>query len=259
MSDWLHSLPVGWLMVMVFGAAYLIAGIIHRVVLAIAAGERGRAFPSVSVAVLGPLGILFGLLVAFLAAQVWSDGDQAHRAVNREASALRSVVLLATAFPGESEARLRALVRRQIQDAVTQEWPDMARRRADMTAIPPPMAEALKVALLLTPSSHGQETAQREIVASLHDALDARRQRIIVSGAAVNWVKWSGLILQAIGILIAMAIIHSENRVAAGVALGLFATAAAVCIVLIAAHNRPFIGQLSIGPQPLLQVMPPPS
>jgi hypothetical protein len=38
--------------------------------------------------------------------------------------------------------------------------------------------------------------------------------------------------------------------------MGLFATGVGASVVLILAHDRPFIGQLSIGPDPLLQVMP---
>jgi len=34
------------------------------------------------------------------------------------------------------------------------------------------------------------------------------------------------------------------------------ATGVAASVLLIAAHDRPFIGQISIGPEPLLQIMP---
>jgi Protein of unknown function (DUF4239) len=71
---------------------------------------------------LPPLAIVFALLVGFLAVQVWSDADRANAAVNREASALRAVVLLATGFPAEIQSQIRELVRRQIQDAEWQ-WP----------------------------------------------------------------------------------------------------------------------------------------
>jgi hypothetical protein len=59
---------------------------------------------------LPPLGIIFGLFVGFTAAQVWSDADRANAAVDREASALKSVVVLAATFPEESETRLRGLL-----------------------------------------------------------------------------------------------------------------------------------------------------
>src|SRR5262245_7838235 len=126
MTDWLHTLPVGWMSLVVFAATYLVAGGIYWLVFTLAVGERARAFKAISPGMLPPLGIIFGLLVAFIAAQVWGDFDRANAAVNREASALRAVVLLAASFPGEPETQLRALVRRQIEDAVTQEWPAMA-------------------------------------------------------------------------------------------------------------------------------------
>jgi len=53
-----------------------------------------------------------------------------------------------------------------------------------------------------------------------------------------------------------IALSHGDKRAAALVAIGLFATGAAACYLLIGAYDRPFTGQLSIRPDPLLQVMP---
>jgi hypothetical protein len=254
MSDWIHTFPVGWMAVVVFGGTYLGAAAIYSLVMALAVGERARAFKGVSPGLLPPLGIIFGLLVAFVASQVWGDVDRATAAVNREASALRAVVLLSGSFPGEAEGRLRGLIRGHIQEARTVEWPAMARRHATLAMIPTPLAEALQTALTLSTHGEGQVAAQREIVAALLNALDARRQRILVSQSEVNWVKWIGLIIQAVCTLTAIAMVHSDNRVTAGLAIGLFSTAVAVCILLIAAHDRPFTGQLSVRPGVHLQV-----
>jgi len=256
MIDWLHNLPLGWMALAVFVVTYLVAAGIYWLVMALAVGERARAFKAISPGMLPPLGIIFGLLVAFIAAQVWGDLDRAHAAVNREASALRAIVLLATSFPGEPETRLRALVHRQIEDAVTQEWPAMARRRATLTMTPAPLAEALQVSLALTPRGDGQVAAQREILAAMQNAFDARRQRILVSQSTVNWVKWTALLVQAVCTLLAIAMVHSDNRAGAAFAMGLFATGVAVSVVLISSHDRPFTGELSVGPDVLLQVLP---
>jgi membrane protein YdbS with pleckstrin-like domain len=102
----------------------------------------------------------------------------------------------------------------------------------------------------------GQEIAQREIVSSLETALDARRHRILVSRAEVNMVKWSCLLLQAVCALVAIAFVHCDDPLAGLVSLALFATGVAASILLIAAHDRPFTGQISISPQPLLQILP---
>ncbi len=256
MSEWLYHLPVLWMALVVFTTTYLVTGGIYAIVVALAVGERARAFKAMSAGMLPPLGIVFGLFVAFVAAQVWTDIDRANAALNREASALSAVVFLVGSFPGEPETHMRALIRRHIQEAVTEEWPMMARHTATLRITPHALAEALQLTLALTPRSEGQMTAQREIATALENALDARRQRIIVSGSKVNWVKWTCLLLQAICTLLAIAMVHSDNRVTSAIAMAIFATGVAVSVLLIATHNQPFGGEISVGPGLLLQVMP---
>ena len=256
MSDWLLNLPVLWMGATILGAIYTVAAGLYVLVTALAVGERARAFKAISPGMLPPLAIIFALLVAFLASQVWNDADRASIAVNREASALRAVVLLAAEFPGEPEARLRDLIRLYIQDAVSQEWPAMARRNATLTIAPPRLTEALRLTLSLDSRSNGQVAAQREMVVSIENALEARRQRIILSGSSINWVKWTVLLVQAGLTLITIALIHSDNRAANRIIMTIFATGVGVAVVMIASHSRPFTGELSVRPFVLLQVMP---
>src|SRR5262249_23460502 len=91
---------------------------------------------------------------------------------------------------------------------------------------------------------------------SLGLRLHWRRQRILVSQSQVNLVKWSALFLQAICALVTTAVVHSDNRLSSTIALRLFATGVAASMLLILAHDRPFTGEISIKPDPLLQVMP---
>jgi hypothetical protein len=256
MIDWLHGLPLGWLVVVVFGVTYLVAATIAWVVLRLAVGERARAFKALSPGLLPPLGIVFGLVVGFLAVQVWNDVGQAQTAVNREASALRSVVLLGASFPGAPQATMRTLVRRHIKEAVNEEWPAMADQHATLTVVPASLAEALHLALALEPHSEGQKVAQTQTVAALETALDARRERIIVSESRVNWAKWTGVVLLASLTLLAIAFVHSENWATTAIAMGIFASAVAVCLLMIASQDRPFAGPFAVKPDALIQVMP---
>ena len=253
----MYNLPVVWMAVVVFTATYVVTGCLYALVMAAAKRERARAFKAMSPGMLPPLGIIYGLFVAFLASQAWSDFDRAQAAVIREASALRAVVLLIESFPGEPEARMKSLIRRQIDEAVTHEWPAMSQHRATLTMVPVALVEALQLTFALESRTAGQVAAQREIVVALENALDARRQRIIVSESTVNWVKWTSVLLQALCALVAIALVHSDNRTAAAISMGIFATGIAVSIVLIASHSGPFSGEISVGPDLLLQVMPP--
>ena len=63
-----------------------------------------------------------------------------------EASAPRSAVILSDELPQDLGARMRALIRRQIQTAVDEEWP-VQEQRASLTAIPTAMADALDLAV----------------------------------------------------------------------------------------------------------------
>ena len=91
MFEWLFHWPVVWMALVIFAGTYLIAAAIYW-------GTTRLGFTGgkvVEPGMLSPLGVVFGLLVVFTAAQVWGDLDRASNAVAAEASALRAVVLLA--------------------------------------------------------------------------------------------------------------------------------------------------------------------
>src|SRR6516162_464895 len=218
MGDWLLNLPIPWMALVIFAAVYLVTAAIYLTVIRLAVGDRARAFKALSPGMLPPLGIIFGLLVGFVAVQVWNDFDRAKIAVASEASALRGVGLLAESFPEEQRSQLRALINRHIQEAVQQEWPAMAEQRATLATLPQALAQCLEVTLNLKPADEGQATAQREIVNFLGKAADARRQRIIISQSSVSSVKCAA-------------------------------------VLLIATYTRPFTGDISVGPDLLQQVI----
>ena len=172
-------------------------------------------------------------------------------AVATEASALRAVVLLAGTFP-ENSNRIYALINRYIEKAVNEGWPAMAqqRRLSDFTH----QIEALDAVLAIKPADDSQQIAQSEMVKALQTALDARRQRIVVSEFGLGKVKWAAILLQALCTLIVIAMVHSDNRLACAIALTVFATGVALSLLLIAATADHFTGDI-VGPELLKQVI----
>ena len=110
---------------------------------------------------LPPLGIIFGLLVGFIAFHIWADFDRAKVAVANEASALRSAVLLAGNLSPEVEAQVRSLIARHIEKCLSEDWPAMAEQHATLTTPPAALIEALQRVLAFAPANDGQRTAQR--------------------------------------------------------------------------------------------------
>jgi hypothetical protein len=254
--DWLLNLPIVPLSLVILSVVWIGTAIIYAIVTRLAVGDRLRAFKAISPGMLPPLAVIFALLVGFLAAQVWSDADRANTVVNREASALRSAAIVGAQFPAEVEHRLRALLRQHIQTAVQEEWPAMARHGVTLTIVPAAMAQALKLALDFEPRTPGQGIAQRELVTAIQTVLDARRQRIALSASTVDAIKWSALLAQVALMLVAIAMVHCDNRAANRIILFIFATGAAASLILIAAYSRPFSGAIEVRPTLLQQVMP---
>jgi hypothetical protein len=135
---------------------------------------------------------------------------------------------------------------------VNQEWPEMAHQQATLSPLPTALIEALHEALALKHADDSQRTAQPEMVRALHTALDARRQRIVISESSVGAVKWAAILLQGLCTLVAIAMVHSDNRLTCAITLTLFATGIALSVLLIAAYSRPFT---SVGPELLKQVI----
>jgi hypothetical protein len=54
--------------------------------------------------------------------------------------------------------------------------------------------------------------------------------------------------------LVAIAMVHADNRRACAITLTLFATGVALSVLLIAAYSRPF-GEISVTPELLKQVI----
>ncbi len=133
MSDWLHELPVPVMALVIFGFTYLLTWAIQACVAALAARGLDKSFKAISVGMLPSLGIIFGLFVAFTAAQVWSDNDRASAAISREASALRSILVFDASFPSEPQAGLNDLVRDYVRQTADVEWPMMAHQRRRST------------------------------------------------------------------------------------------------------------------------------
>ena len=99
--------------------------------------------------------------------------------------------------------------------------------------------------------------AQSEMVEAIRTALDARRHRIVISESTVGRVKWAGILLMGLFTLVAIAMVHSDNRRACAIALMLFTTGIALSVLMISAYSRPYsAGGYFVAPELLKQVIP---
>jgi hypothetical protein len=137
------------------------------------------------------------------------------------------------------------------------EWPAMARGQASLQSIAVGLADALTAVLSFTPVQANQQVAREHAVVSIERALDARRNRIRLSQAGIAPIQWLVIIVLAVLILITLAMVLLENRLAMAITTFIYSTAIAVCLVLLMVYDRPFgVGGFVIQPTVLRDIMP---
>jgi len=121
---------------------------------------------------LTPLGVLLGLLLAFLASRVWTNFDRAREYVGQEVGALRETVLLADALPQEVGTSVRDAIRRHLDFIESEEWPAMARRGGAslQQSVAVGLREALTAVLAFVPMQANQRLAQERAVIAIERA-----------------------------------------------------------------------------------------
>jgi hypothetical protein len=242
---------------LIFLVLYLVAALVLGVLLLARRYGHLSSLGPLSPGLLPPMGLIFGLLVGFLVADVLDDHGQAVDAVSQEASALRDADLLSAAFPAQ-QGEVRALLRDQIDHYATDEWPLMSRGEATLAVAPPGLIRVQAIALDVPVRTDGQRVAQDRLVTAVERALESRRARLALSGSVIDPLRLTALFLVAAVTIVATGLNQSEKPRLATLSMALLATAMALATTLLCAQAAPFAGYFAIPPDLLLQVRPTP-
>ena len=254
---WIEAQSTPIIALLVLSGCYLLTAAIICLVAPLSRRAVAQDLRAVAPVTLTPLGVILGLLLAFLASRVWTNLDRAGEYVGQEAGALRETVLLADSLPQEVRTNVRQAVRKHLHFIESEEWPAMARQQLTLHSIPVGLAEALTAVLSFAPTQANQQLAQERAVVAIEHAFEARRNRVRLSQAEIAPIQWVVIVVLAVLILVTIALIHIASRLAMLITMLIFSTATAVCLVLLMVYDRPFgPGGFVIQPTVLRDVMP---
>jgi hypothetical protein len=257
MLFWIESQSTSVIALIAFGGAYLLATIIFCVAAFLSRLRIAKELELVTPGILSPLGAILGILFAFLALRVWTNLDHAEEYVGHEISALREISMLANSLPPDIKARVREAIGRHLEVVVSEEWPAMAEGRVSLRAYPPHLEEAMNAVLSFAPVGTNQELAQNRALVAIEDAVEFRRYRVGLSRAEIAPIQWTVIAVLSGMILITIAVIHINRKLAMAIALFVFSTAVAVCFVLLLVYDRPFgSGGFTLLPTAYGEAMP---
>jgi hypothetical protein len=111
--------------------------------------------------------------------------------------------------------------------------------------------------LSFAPVGASQQLTQNRALIAVEDAIEFRRYRVNLSRAEIAPVQWAVIVVLSGLILITLAAIHINARLAMAIAMFVFSTAVAMCLVLLMVYDRPFgLGGFTLPPTAYREAMP---
>jgi Protein of unknown function (DUF4239) len=237
---WLETQETLVIVLIVFAFCYLLAALILVGLAILSRSPIAGALHVTTPAMLTPLAVIFGLVIAFLATRVWGNLDHAQAYVVEEASGIREAVLISSVLPSDTRDALREEIGNYLHFVDLVDWPAMLRGQEGLHQTPSGLPEALTILLSFVPQQPGQQLAQSHAVAAIEQVLQARRKRILLSEAVISLPQWMVIIVLDALVLFTIGTVHAGRYTTAAVNMAIFSTAVASCVVLLMINDRPF-------------------
>lgn len=248
-----HQLPLSAMLAVILAMAiavcWLLIGFV-RLLIPCLGYELHEPLP-IRDSVIGACAGLFALIVAFSAAGIWNDAVSARNAVQREADALENAMALSASLPPESQTVLGNHLRAYLRNVIAVDWPAMARSMPVDDPVFDQSETYLLAALGLLAqqqSSAAGVTASTPLLNQLLEIRHARLARIAASNSGITWAQWLAMWLISTATLLAILVCNNHAFRMQIVAGHLYVLVVSAAYFVILAHDRPFIGQISIQP-----------
>ena len=204
--------------------------------------------------IINACGALFALIVAFSAVGIWNDAVSARTAVQREADAVETALALSAGLPEETRSELSMGLQDYLRDVVAIDWPAMARSTPLTDAVFDQSERHLLGAIHLV-SRLNTAAAYSPLLNQLLEVRHARLARLAASVAGVTWAQWFAMWLISTTTLLAIIISNSHAFRMQIVAAHLYVLVVSAAYFVILAHDRPFVGRISLQPTALQSLL----
>jgi hypothetical protein len=194
------------------------------------------------------LGVIYGVLLAFVVFVVWTHFDTARIAVESEADCTGDLYRMAYGFPADAQGQIRRDLYYYVQSVINDEWPAMASGHSS------PATERALDRLWVTysamdPATNREVTLYQESISRLNDLSNSRRERIIASRSGVPSLMWFTLIFGGLATIVFTYFFGAENGRAQAGMIVLLTALIALVLFLICALDYPFRGDMAISPR----------
>ena len=200
------------------------------------------------------LGVAYAVLLAFVVIAVWQDYKTAQTTAESEANELAGVYFLASQLPEPQRTNVQDLARMYARVVVEEEWPMMERGQTSPRA--DSLLRQLRLKLLqFDPRTKGEQVLYERGLTDLHNAIDARRSRLLEVREGIPNLLWVVLVVGGVITVSFTYLFGLKSNVAH--ALIVAALTLVICGILftIAEFNNSFSGPVEIQPEAFREVL----
>ncbi len=185
------------------------------------------------------IGVVFALILAFVAVAIWQNYDKIDDDVSKEANALHNMYRNLEAYPEPISTQSKLLIRQYVQVVITDEWPKLANARQDEKAHR--LLNRIKSLILtFTPQNYGELVLHQETVRQLSEYSGLRHDRI--NGGKPNLTPpiWLTLIGGTVLYLLYLCFFDLPDGKHHAVMIGSLAAFLGLVYYLLIIYNYPF-------------------
>jgi hypothetical protein len=249
--DWIYSNPT-WLWGTVVVALFIGIScggllIFHRLV---HVGLR-RAHNDLAGFTFAIVGVLYAVLLAFIAIATWESFSRASDIVENESDYAGGMYLDTAGLPDAKGQEIRDALAKYVNVVVKVEWP------IQQKGVTPdqgwaPLRDLATAIATINPQNSGEAVIEAEMLKSWNELYDARSARLSAVQGHIPGVIW---MIVFVGAAITTGYTYFFGYEHFGMHLAMTATLAAtlgLIIVMIIALDWPFRGEISISPGPFI-------
>jgi hypothetical protein len=256
LNDWIYNSSV-WLSSGVFIlTGIIVSGLLVAVMTRLVGAETRHAHNEWTAFTVTNIGVLYTVLLAFIAVAVWEDLSKASDLVSTEAGVLNDLYVDADGLSDKKFTKeLQRELRRYIDFVVGREWPVQQAGGVSRVASPV-LRDARSTLATFQPRTSGDTIVMQEMLHALNQLYDARRSRLEAAAGHLPEAVWYVVILLGLLTIGLMALLSMHSRWMHFVLAASLATAMVAVIALIVQLDYPFRGAISISADPFRAVLP---
>lgn len=199
-------------------------------------------------------GVLYAVLVAFVVVVVWEQFGDAENATEAEASAITDLLRDSAALPPRDRLTVQKSLVAYTEDVINDELPRM-RRGETIEEDSDHSAAVWEAYLKVQPETRNEIAFFDHDIVKLNDLSANRKLRVSTGEAAIPGELWVLLLGGGAAVMVFTFMFGTRDLVVHAVGVALTAALMGFVMYLIFALEHPFVGALSVKPDPYVNVL----